>query len=362
MARAPTLTEALASPSICPQGYDPITDTVRLVQLRPELFRSESFMDDRLLKPGVTQRSVPFATLNAAWAAAAPAPAGCGLIFHLGHTGSTLLSRLLGAHERVLPLREPAGLKTLAELAARAGEPESLFSQGHVEVRLSLLMGLWSRTYEPGQLAVVKATSICCEISARLLRGAQARRAIALISEPRTYLAVMLGSASGRMDLRCYASDRLRRLHRRLRARPWRMTALSAGEICAMSWATEMCALATGAAAAGPQLRWLEFDRLLARPAGELARAFDHLGLAVAADEVEAIVSGPVMREYSKSPDLAFDPQLRQRRTSKSLEANAEEISRGLAWLEAAARDHSQIREAVEIGRTVAAGESAGAA
>jgi len=54
-------------------------------------------------------------------------------IFHAGHVGSTLLSRLLDEAEGVLSLREPLPLRTIAE--------------NFSEPRLDLLLRLWERGF-----------------------------------------------------------------------------------------------------------------------------------------------------------------------------------------------------------------------
>src|SRR5688572_2824855 len=104
-----------ASPELLPFDIDPATDRVELRALQPIDYEKASFLDRRLAQ--AVAASVPFQELAAE---AADLPRACDFIFHIGHAGSTLLSRLLGQHPTIFSLREPQALRTLmaAELAA----------------------------------------------------------------------------------------------------------------------------------------------------------------------------------------------------------------------------------------------------
>ena len=68
-------------------------------------------------------------------------------IFHTGHVGSTLVSRLLDETGPVLSVREPLPLRTLAEAQDTLRAPESLLGEPRFELLLDTLMRLWSRGY-----------------------------------------------------------------------------------------------------------------------------------------------------------------------------------------------------------------------
>src|SRR5207248_621900 len=69
-------------------------------------------------------------------------------IFHIGHVGSTLLSRLLGELDRVLAIREP---RLLRDLALSPPEVRERYVQP--------MPKLMSRTFAADEIACVKATS-----------------------------------------------------------------------------------------------------------------------------------------------------------------------------------------------------------
>ncbi len=139
------------SPELFPQGFDPQTDSVSLIRLTETEYAKASLLDGRIVGPNTRVETLPFAEVQAA---AANLPEASDYIFHIGHVGSTLLSRLLGAHPAIFALREPAALRTLAQAQAEAGWDKAKF-----EAHLSAFLKLWSRTFRPGQRTLLKATS-----------------------------------------------------------------------------------------------------------------------------------------------------------------------------------------------------------
>jgi len=87
-----------------------------LVELTEADYRTESFLDLRLLARGYEEVFCPTATLVQAAQSLKATPQ---YIFHIGHAGSTLIARLIGAHEQCLSVREPQLLRALADAAAR---------------------------------------------------------------------------------------------------------------------------------------------------------------------------------------------------------------------------------------------------
>ena len=337
-----------ASPELYPHTLDVTADAVGLARLSQDALRAASFLDARALAPGAQLQWVAWPQIAAA-VQAAGLQERCGFIFHLGHTGSTLLSRLMGAHPSVLALREPLPLRALAQQSLDVDAPESPWGPEGLEARTAAFVGLWSRTFTDDQLAVVKATSFASAMAERLLTRPSKPRAIVIYSRPEPYLATVLAGANTHLDIRASAADRLKRLHRAIGRARWRLYELAYPEVVAMSWAAEMTALDSAARAAADQVLWLEFDRLLLRPQAGLAAAFAHFQRPAAAQEVAAIVAGPEMGRYSKAPEHAYDAGLRSRVLEEARRTQAPAIAQGLAWLEAAANACPAIASALAI-------------
>ena len=116
-----------ASPDVYLQKVDLARDAALLVQLGESVYRTASFLDDRILTSDVKGSWVSLGSvLDAAQAIGERKP--LHFIFHTGHVGSTLLSRLLDESGCVLSLREPLPLRTLADARDVLGLPESLLS------------------------------------------------------------------------------------------------------------------------------------------------------------------------------------------------------------------------------------------
>ena len=121
-----------ASPDAYPQALDVARGLVLVVRMSERAYGAASFLDDRILGPGT--EGAWFTLASAARAAGAIAgPRPLHFIFHTGHVGSTLLSRLLDEAGTVLGLREPLPLRTLAEAQDVLGRPESLLAAAQFE-------------------------------------------------------------------------------------------------------------------------------------------------------------------------------------------------------------------------------------
>ncbi|MBX3480236.1 MAG: hypothetical protein KF842_07540 [Caulobacter sp.] len=323
------------TPEYYPQKLDPLNEAAFMLRLSPGQYAAASFLDDRLITPGMTGVWSTFEELSAD---AANINERCDFIFHVGHVGSTLLSRLLGAFDGLHCLREPSPLPTLADIRSGLARPESLWSPDRYEAWLTLCLGLWSRTFHSGQTSLVKATSWAGGLAPSLMARPSRPRAIAMTVTPAAYLAAILCSSGGRADIRAAASPALARLHARLGETPWRLHRLSTGERTAMVWLSEMLNLDEAERVAPDRLLWVDFDAFLARPAEGLARTLDHLGQTAADPQIEEVIASPLMTRYSKRPQQAFDTATRQTLLATSRLTNAREIARGQAWLDDAAR------------------------
>jgi hypothetical protein len=293
--------------------------SVSLVCLDEAAYCTASFLDQRLLRLGLEQQACGPAVLEAAAARLAPRS---HYLFHTGHAGSTLVSRLIGAHAGYFSLREPALLRTIAVQPAAAGVPS-------LQVALALL----GRTWRTNERAVIKATSFVSELAEPVLATDTRSVAILMFTDPLAYLRGILGGPNSRLETRQLAPARLERLVRRLGGGDWRPDARSEGEWIAMSWLCEMTALHQAAVRFASRVLWVDFDAFLGEPLAGLRAIFRALGGEPAASEIEALVSGPLMRQYSKAPEHPYDAALRQAVLRSADYEHAQEIRRGMHWL-----------------------------
>jgi hypothetical protein len=333
------------SPELFPHALDLPDDIVSFIRLRRSDYAAASFLDSRILTAQTPRYLARWRDVAAAIDAAGLRET-CAYIFHIGHAGSTLLSRLVGSHPAAFALREPLLLRTFAEFAA-GSSLQPLVED--VDTRLGGCLKLLSRTFDPRQVAVIKATSFVAELAAGLLSRTAAPRAVLMVLPPESFLATILGGPNSRQEAKRLAAGRLSRLHRRIGASIWRPEALSEGELIALGWATEMSALAQAARVADERALCVNFDRLLAEPTDSLRDVLRHLGIAASPSEVEAIIAGPDMHRYSKAPEHAYDAALRLEVLNAARSAHGREIGRGLALLERGAKEFAPLRDALEL-------------
>jgi len=325
------------SPELFPHALDLRSDMVSILRLTRADYESASFLDGRIAIPARPTRLLPWSLLAQA-VGESNLHESCHFLFHIGHVGSTLLSRLLGKHPALFSLREPEILRTLAR-ATR--EPDN-------EPQLAVFLKLWSRTFDPHARVLLKASSFVSGHAGKLLARPYAPKAIAMGVAPESYLATIFGGANSPGEAAALAPFRLARLNRCLGC-DWKPDDLSTGEVVAAGWACETLALAEAARQAGAQVQTLNFDRFLAQPDACLALAFEHLGVRAGSDEISAILAGPEMKSYSKAPEFSYDLATRRAELDEGRSRHASEIRHGLRWLDRVAREFPQLESALAL-------------
>jgi hypothetical protein len=334
------------SPDSYPQKIDLVQEAALLVELGREAYRSASFLDDRILRPGTKAAWCPLARVERA-AIRADIRRPVHWIFHTGHVGSTLVSRLLDEIPGVLGLREPHPLRTLAEARDSLGRVDSLLSEAGYRSLQARLLALWSRGYDDTQAVIVKAPSVTARVGASLLVEDERMRAIYLNIGPEPYLATLLASQGSGVDLRAYGQERMRRLEVRIPAGLEPLHALSPGECVAMSWLAESCTRLDLERRFGARMLAMSFDRFLGDVAGGMSRIAAHFGLAVGPRYASDAARSPLLGRYSKALEHEYSPALRAQILADSRERNREELRKGMRWLESLARANPAVAEAM---------------
>jgi hypothetical protein len=343
------LAESLrSSPELFPYALDVRNDVLSFVRLRQADYASASFLDARLLALRTISSTIAWRQA-AASIQAANLSERCGFIFHIGHVGSTLLSRLIGAHPGILSLREPTLLRTFAQIRMEPATWAPAWSSADFEGRLTACLKLFSRTYDKNQAAIVKATSYVSELAAELVARASAPKAVMMWVSAESYLATIFGGSNSRQEAKVLTPGRVQRLHRRIGRHVWRADSLSEGETLALGWACEMSGLAQ---AASERTLRIDFDRFLLDPRPPLLAALRHFSVDAASSEIEAILAGPDMSRYSKAPEHAYDSALRSEVLDSARAIHGAEIRKGLAWLDRAAAEFAPVRDAMTFAET----------
>ena len=324
---------------------DLLQDTVLLARLAPAVFEQASFLDQRVLSRDTAADWIPWTALQQRLSGQ-PRPSPAHYLFHIGHCGSTLLSRLLAGLD-VLPLREPLTLRTLAEMHADLDTPHSRWSRATFDARLALVVAAFDRGAGP---RAVKPTSWCNDLAPAVLQSDTGVRATVCYVRPWAHIANLLVGPASRLDLVSTAPLRMRRLEAQVGGGSGRLAEMSPGVVAGMSWVTEMASLAATLADTEPaRVHCVDFDEFLEDVGDGLRRLAKHAGAgATAPERIAAVAAGPATRQYSKAPEHAFDRGLRRRLLEQSQALFGEEIRAGLDWVERTAARFAPVARALE--------------
>jgi hypothetical protein len=316
MSSAPEASEIARLAHWLAQALDPAAGVVRLVAMTPEDYRAASFLDDRLLEQPHEAATVPWSEVEAAVSSLQREDARW--IFHIGHVGSTLVARLLGELESVLSVREPRFLRDLAGL-----------DPGQLAAYCPAARKLFSRSFAPGQVALVKATSFVSEIAPSLV--APDGRALFLFASPRRYIASILAGENSVLELHALAAIRGQRMVARV---PNPGQPRTDADLGAIAWACEMTAL-EAAAEALPQahILWIDFDQMLGDVGDNLRRIALGLELEASADELAEVARSPLLKQYSKALEYDYSASLRSDLIAEAEEQFRSEIDGALDLL-----------------------------
>ncbi|MGN6059152.1 MAG: hypothetical protein ACTHOI_11295 [Sphingomicrobium sp.] len=320
MSSAPNPQEIACDARWLAQALDPSAGVVRLVAMDRHAYRMASFLDDRLMQQVVDAQIVPWPLIEAAMAGDCRRDARW--IFHIGHVGSTLVSRLLGELQDVLALREP---RLLRDLALSPPEVRSHY--------LPPVPKLMSRTFGPGEHACVKATSFVSEIAPELVPPGG--RALFMFATPANYIASILAGENSVKELHMLAPSRAQRLQRRVSTLG---PARNDAEMAAVAWACEMTALEAAADAMPDRhMAWADFDEMLEAMPEQLGRVCTFFRFAAEADAIRFAAEGPLMTRYSKALEYDYSAQLRHELIAEAAAQYRSQIDGALAMLEASA-------------------------
>ncbi len=320
MSSAPTTEEIARDATWLAQAIDPSAGMVRLIAMDANSYRAASFLDDRMIQQPVDAQVVPWPQVERAMEAELRSDARW--IFHIGHVGSTLVSRLLGELGEVLAIREPRLLRDLA-----------LSPSGVRECYIAPAPKLMSRTFDEAQFACVKATSFVSEIAPQLVPAGE--RLLFMYATPRNYIASILAGENSQIELRHLAQSRAQRLSLRVSDIPG---GTNDADLAAIAWACEMTSLEAAADAMQDRhVEWADFDAMLEDMPTALGRVASFFGFDAGEPQLQAIATGPLMARYSKGLEYEYSAGLRRELIGEATATNGAAIDGALAMLGRAA-------------------------
>ena len=316
----PQISDLLDNPDFYLFGFD--NDDAVFVRMDRECYARSIFFDERIVTLDDNAIRLPLCELLAAVSKATVPKQRIGWIFHMAHTGSTLLARALDWPGKSLVIREPT---TLRALGVDAGALAKLSTE--CEELLNLSLRMLDRRYAHDEVVIVKANVPVNAIIPDLLATSAQPKAILLHFGLDDYLTAILRSTNHRMWVeRIFAEMRLDEL-------PENTGALSSAEKAVALWLFQIRIYAE-MLEVNPDIRSLDANIFFDKPLECLKAAADYFDCPIDSDQAIQIVSGDIFSTYSKNPNARFDNSDRKARADKTRVALANEMNIARNWLE----------------------------
>jgi len=316
-------------PEIFPHQLDLVNDSLLLVELSAAEVNAASFLDQRVLKQTTKGTWIDWGLISEIFDAV-PVGKPASFIFHVGHCGSTLLSRLLQMIDDTQSLREPLPLRTLAQDFADSGDGRSLLSRSSQLARLNVLLKMWNRG---AARTVIKATSICTDLLPYIQSVEPGTKSIFVYNRVETHIATLLAGENALVDLKGFAQLRLQRLQQKTDL-DIQLSQLNLGQLAALSWLSETTSAIRSFEDHSEQITPIEFETFLGDPAASLRQIVRFLEIATDNEALEQIVGSSILQTYSKAPEHQYNAQTRATILAESRSRFRNEITAAVAWLD----------------------------
>ena len=330
--------------SLFPHLADLPKEQVLLSTMTETAYQQASFLDQRLFTPDLQRQVVSWTDVASI---SLPPLAKPQYIFHIGHVGSTLVSRLLGELDSVLALREPAILRQLAELWV-TGPAEISWTREQQIQRLDQVESWLSRVFHDDQRVMIKASSFVSPLARPLL--AAGGTALFLFASPERYLQTILAGDASKQEAAALAEIRLMRLQQHCGEPLAAKDGLSLARVAALGWLCEMVTL-SDAQSHSPEasIAWMDFDDFLDQPLEQLRAAADHFEREISTESARDLISSPIMTRYSKAPEFNYSASLREELLAEAAQIHADDIRQTLLWVDQLAQRFPEVAAARAI-------------
>lgn len=301
--------------------FDPASGQGRFVRAARADLIGAPFLDDRWDVSKFETRSAPLPPVGA--------PVEAGFLWHTGFCGSTLLAGCLDAPGRLLPVREPKALMTLANLK----RTEALGGRRLDPDLFARVLAPLAQGETPSERVLLKPTNAAGNLiheAARLTRGP----ALLLYSDCRQFLISLLKKGEGG---RAYARSLFLVLRMDGRLDPaWserELFKLTDLQVAALAWRLQIAELAAGAAALGPERAVaLDFATFLDDPEGVLRALDARFGAGLGDEGVRRVLDGPLMRTDAKQRGRPMSVEQRKAEADRFEDQFGAELDRLVRW------------------------------
>jgi hypothetical protein len=308
-----------------PYWYKENDDALIFAHLPREAQRRAVFLDPRFLARAPKSDLVPMTELPDS---EIREQAGkMHFIFHTAFCCSTLLTRALDIPGVSMGLKEPSVLVTFARhFGTGRRTPGGLSGLG-------ITLDLLSRPLITGEAQIIKPANTVNHIIPTILHSRPDAKALVLYSSLEAFLlAIARRGLDGREFARqlysqCALAIPIENLT------PEQLFMQTDLQIAARAWLMQTTFIAKVAKRFGPdRVRILSSDTMLANKTGALTRVARFFDLPLGAAQIAAIAHGPVFKEHSKHPALAFDTAAHEAQHDEAGARHFDEVNAVRAW------------------------------
>jgi hypothetical protein len=333
-ARRKRLREMLSSPAMFLRDVDPLRGIATFSPMSEASYRESIFLDNRIARAGDHDTAMDLEELLALVRDRPRRKRPLHYLFHIGHCGSTLISRVLGERDRFLALREPPLMMGLSRSMRALGRPGFPISRERWKSLLDLSLWMLAKTWRQNQTVLIKPTSQAGNLIPVLMNYTGNEKAILLYVDLETYLITML-RPHGRREARLFAADyAVREFSGLAPGFPEGLDHYGAPQLAVMSWLLHVREFAgiTSRPSMAARLLPLHFDTFLDDPADSLIEICRFLDQPVSEDELALLTSPTLLETASKKTALRYGRQARVDELREARQAFEAEIEEGLEW------------------------------
>ena len=332
----------IADPAWLPNAIDMDRRVVAFARIDRAGLVREAFLDARMASSVSATATAPLDALLTAANGDAPKPA---FIFHSAFCCSTLMARALDAPGACLSLKEPEILMGLANAYRMA---RNAAARAEVDKARDLILKLLARPHQASERVLIKPTNTANNLAPIL--AADGAHILFLHGDLKSFLVSVLKKGEAckafvRKQYTIFALD-----PDGVGAIPERQAlGFTDLQISALVWRHQMEMFTRALTSpGGPQLRSLDFRRLLDQPAETLKAANQHLALNISEKTLEAAATGPVFQKNSKFDDQQYDAGARAQDEAELVARHSEELTMIENWA-------MQLKLATDVQRTLPA-------
>lgn len=321
-----TLTRLFKSPEFYPISMDFASNTLHFLQMSRESYRNSVFLDVRTRHVGKSAHHVNFDDVLLTSASNGAKSRGAHYILNNAFCCSTLLARYFELFPDCFVLKEPSLLTQLALTPKSVIRWEEVFQ---------VCQKLLARTYLDSERPVIKVHEACNILGNRLLQDTEIT--ITFLSTPvRRFVLSILKAEFRRQWVRKRVNQMSKRPELAAVFQDVDVSGLSdAQAACCMWMGDRLISQRLSSSANCKRVLVINGDEVADQPFEALSRIAKAGGFAMSEQQLEAVVSHPLVTRYSKDPSIPYDAASRLQELERLEQQWGKETQMAIDWMEA---------------------------